>query len=142
MKYFTIEELMRSETALRRGIVNVTESPFVVQNLCILADCVLDPLREAVGFPIVVESGYRCPELNRILGGVQDSQHLVGRAVDIRPVRNHEGYSAALGTMFGWIVDHCSYDQIIYYPKRGFIHVSYVSVVDNRQQTFIRSSAW
>lgn len=82
MKYFTIEELTRSTTAQLRDIDN-TPSQQVIENLTALVDNVLDPLRAAWGKPIHVNSGYRCPALNKAVGGVPASQHMKGEAADI-----------------------------------------------------------
>lgn len=82
MKYFTIAELTRSTTAQLRGIDN-TPSQQVIENLTALVENVLDPLREAWGAPIHVNSGYRCPALNKAVGGVPASQHMAGEAADI-----------------------------------------------------------
>ena len=82
MKYFTVKELVRSATAQQLGIDN-TPPPEAVDALHELVDKVLDPLREAWGGPIWVNSGYRCPELNRIVGGTPSSQHQRGEAADI-----------------------------------------------------------
>lgn len=79
---FTLAELTRSATARRAGLLNVP-SPLVVNNLTELCLRVLQPLREAWGGPIVVGSGYRCPELNRLVGGVKNSDHIYGCAADI-----------------------------------------------------------
>ena len=82
MKYFTIEELTRSTTARLRNIDN-TPSQLVIDNLTALVDNVLDPLREAWGKPIKVNSVYRCRALNKAVGGVPASQHMLGQAADI-----------------------------------------------------------
>ena len=82
MKYFTIKELTRSDTARWLGIDN-TSPPSAVRALHELVDHVLDPLREAWGGPIRVNSGYRCPELNQAVGGTPGSQHQRGEAADI-----------------------------------------------------------
>ena len=82
MKYFTIKELTRSATARCLGIDN-TPPASAVKALHELVDHVLDPLREAWGGPIRVNSGYRCPELNEAVGGTPGSQHLRGEAADI-----------------------------------------------------------
>ena len=74
MKYFTINELTKSATATSKGIDN-TPTKEVVGNLTTLVDKVLDPLREAYGKPIKVNSGYRCPKLNKAVGGSATSQH-------------------------------------------------------------------
>ena len=82
MKYFTILELTRSETARRLGIDN-TPPASAITALHALVDNVLDPLRKAWGGPIRVNSGYRCPELNKAVGGTHTSQHQRGEAADI-----------------------------------------------------------
>lgn len=84
MKYFTIEELCQSETAERLGIDN-TPTEEVIENLTLLTDCLLDPLREAWGGAVIVNSGYRCPELNKAVGGSKTSTHPSGWSADIRP---------------------------------------------------------
>lgn len=85
MKYFTITELTRSETAKRLAIDN-TPTKTVRANLTALGENILDPLREAWGAPIIVTSGYRCPALNKAVGGATNSQHIYGQAADIRTV--------------------------------------------------------
>ena len=90
MRHFTIKELVRSDTATRLGINN-TPPVSAVKALNALVDNVLDPLRDAWGGPIHVNSGYRCPRLNRIVGGTPSSQHQRGEAADITvgsPARN------------------------------------------------------
>lgn len=82
MKHFTFNEFERSDTAYRHCIDN-TAPESVRKNIAALVDKVLDPLREAWGKPITVTSGYRCPELNRRVGGVPTSMHLTGHAADI-----------------------------------------------------------
>ena len=82
MKHFTIQELCRSDTARRLGIHNMPPAS-AVKALNELVDHVLDPLREAWGGPIHVNSGYRCPELNKAVGGTPYSQHQRGEAADI-----------------------------------------------------------
>ena len=82
MKYFTINELSASTKAREKGIKNVPD-PLAVANLHELVDNVLDPLREAWGGPITVSSGYRCNELNILVGGATNSHHKYGMAADI-----------------------------------------------------------
>lgn len=82
MKHFTITELTKSSTAEKLGIKNIPDST-AINNLENLVRNVLDPLREAFGKPITVNSGYRCRQLNRAVGGVANSQHIKGEAAYI-----------------------------------------------------------
>lgn len=82
MKYFSINELSKSNTAIARKLDN-TPSKEVITNLEALVDNVLDPLREMYGKPIIVTSGYRSPEVNRSVNGATSSQHVRGEAADI-----------------------------------------------------------
>lgn len=82
MKYFTFQEFERSETATRHAIDNSIPEA-AKANIAALVDKVLDPLREAWGGPVTVTSGYRCPRLNKTVGGVPTSMHLMGHAADI-----------------------------------------------------------
>lgn len=81
IKYFSLSEFLNSVTAKRLGIDN-TPSFEVVDNLNKLADY-LDVIREKVGKPILISSGFRCPVLNKTVGGVANSQHLKGLAADL-----------------------------------------------------------
>lgn len=81
--YFTIEELCQSDTAEMLQIDNYPPNE-VLMNLHKLIEF-LNPLREAWGSPIIITSGYRCPELNKQLGGSNTSVHKIGWAVDMIP---------------------------------------------------------
>lgn len=82
MKYFTFTEFERSDTAYRHGLDNSMPEAAKAA-VAALVDNVLDPLRQAWGLPITVTSGYRCPQLNKAVGGVATSMHLTGHAADI-----------------------------------------------------------
>lgn len=82
MKFFSFQEFERSDTAYKHGIDN-TAPESARKNIAALVDKVLDPLREAWGKPITVTSGYRCSEVNRLVGGVATSTHMQGMAADI-----------------------------------------------------------
>lgn len=84
-KYFTLPELLASETALYSKIPNLPTFA-EVENLNTLIVSVLDPVRSVYGSPIKVTSGYRCTRLNEAVGGVKNSQHLSGLAADLIPV--------------------------------------------------------
>ena len=81
-KYFSIAELTKSSTAIKKKINN-TPTKEVENNLNQLIDNILDPLREAWGQPIIVGSGYRCEALNKAVGGAKSSFHLKGCAADL-----------------------------------------------------------
>ena len=120
-EHFKLEELIRSSTAQQLGIDN-TPSEEVILNLRNLCEKVLEPLRQWYGKPISISSGYRCPALNRAVGGVTKSQHLKGEAADIRLP------SIAIGRkMLEYIVFHLPYDQVIWEHNTDglyWIHVS------------------
>lgn len=80
--YFRLEELLRSEKALKYRIDN-TPSWDVIEHLYELA-LFLDELRAAYGKPIRVTSGYRCPQLNNLVGGSNSSVHQLGFAADLQ----------------------------------------------------------
>lgn len=80
--HFSLEELVRSDTATKKGINN-TPSVGVLNNLCGLLTEVLEPARVKLGAPIIITSGYRSVGLNNAVGGVKNSQHLCGQAADL-----------------------------------------------------------
>ena len=81
-EFFTLAELTASETAARHKINN-SPSAEIIGNLQYGVNMVLDPLRRLYGKPIKINSGYRCGELNKIVGGVPNSWHQYGNAADI-----------------------------------------------------------
>ena len=82
-KYFELKEFVASAMAKKKGIDN-TPSFEVVSHLDDLVDEILDPLRAAYGQPISVTSGYRCPALNKAVGGSDTSAHMIGYAADLQ----------------------------------------------------------
>ncbi|MBK7213021.1 MAG: peptidase M15 [Bacteroidales bacterium] len=83
--HFTLHELVASQTATRKGITQQFEpGQDIIDNLRFLCIELLEKLRELNGNkPIHLSSGYRCPELNKAVGGVSTSQHVSGQAADI-----------------------------------------------------------
>ena len=121
-----------STTAKARGIDNTPGTREIV-NLTLLCTHVLDPLRAANG-PITINSGFRCPSLNSLVGGVSNSQHVTGQAADIS-IKGDIAYGKKL---FNWIKTHVEFDQLIWeHNKQGtyWIHVSY-NLDGNRKQAF------
>lgn len=82
MKYFTLKEFLVSGAAKRMG-VDMTPSAAVKANIEGLVNNILDPLRERIGLPIFISSGYRPVQVNRAVGGSDTSQHVYGEAADI-----------------------------------------------------------
>ena len=133
---FSLEEMLRSDTAKRCGITNkpkAEEETEVVENLKALCVEVLQPLRDFLGKPVVVSSGYRCRELNEKVGGISNSQHLTGEAADIRVKDRHE-----LIEIMRFIMDDTVFDQLIREKSAtgDWVHVSYKRNGNNRQQVF------
>ena len=125
VSYFTISELTASATALREGIDN-RPSKCAFHLLHVLVDQLLDPIREAWGEPIVVSSGYRCKELNALVGGVKNSHHLLGCAADIIA-----GNKADHRRLFKLIqqmqqAGQIRFTQLIWEGDGRWIHISYV----------------
>lgn len=120
MKYFTIKELCKSSTAVWKKIDNSPNSE-IIKNLELLVDNILDPLRENYGKPIRVNSGYRCPDLNKAVNGSKTSQHMTGLAADITvgsPYNNK--------LLFNLIIDlDLPFDQLIDEKNYSWVHVSY-----------------
>ena len=126
MKHFTLSEFFRSSTAAKNGIKNepsIDERATVARNINLLVDNVLDPIRDMVNAPIIITSGYRCPQVNRLVGGVDNSQHMSGCAADFRVM----GFTPSMMyEVFLYIFNTLKYDQLIYYRSKNIIHVSYV----------------
>lgn len=129
-KNFTLEELTRSSKAKALRIDN---SPNAEQlaNLKALAENILQPLRDGLGFPIKITSGLRVPALNKAVKGSRTSQHIYGEAVDI----NVSGKNKVI---FDWIVENLDFDQIIWEfgtdAEPDWVHVSYKKNEVNRQE--------
>ncbi|WP_456059335.1 D-Ala-D-Ala carboxypeptidase family metallohydrolase [Bacteroides clarus] len=128
MKYFTIEELCQSTTADRKGIDNRCSNE-IAANLTALVDNVLDPLRIWYGKPITVNSGYRCPALNKAVGGAATSQHMSGQAADI-----DTGDRQQNKLLFEYIRKSLPFDQLIDESNFAWVHISYRADRNNRNQ--------
>lgn len=122
MKYFTIKELCESSTAKEHKINNSPNS-MIKRHLTLLVQFILDPLREKYGKPIIVSSGYRCKELNKLLNGSKTSQHKKGLAADITT-----GSVSENKKLFNLIIKlNLPFDQLINENNYKWIHVSYSS---------------
>ncbi len=120
---FTLEELTRTSSKF----VNV---PSTVERIALkqLAVNVLQPLRDAYGKPITVNSGYRSPLVNKSVGGVPTSQHVKGEAADITGGSKEENK-----ILFEIIRDTLDFDQLIDEKNYTWIHISY-KTKGNRKQ--------
>ena len=130
---FTLAELCKSQTALRKGIDNLPKDPDIVSKMQTLAEEILQPVRDKFG-PTVINSGYRCKKLNTAIGGSKKSQHCFGEAADIEvPTLSNRDLAE-------WIKNNLDFDQLIleFYngkdPSSGWVHVSYKNKDDNRKQ--------
>lgn len=120
-KYFTLAEFTRSSAAARLGDPN-TPTPEHLAAIRELCARVLDPLREALGRPVVVTSGYRSAAVNAAIGGSKSSDHMRGRAADVRVSGLTSREVARVVVLRG-----LPFDQAIWYdPERGgHLHLSY-----------------
>lgn len=120
MKHFTIAEFVSSKTADRLGIDNRCKTEHVT-NITLLVTNVLDPLREAYGKPITINSGFRSPALNKRVGGAATSDHLKGMAADITG-----GSPAENKRLFNLIQElKLPFKQLIDEKHFSWVHVSY-----------------
>ena len=130
-KNFTLDELTASATAKQMHIINAPGVDEVCA-LCALVHNVLQPLRDAMGESIKIGSGYRCPQLNKAVGGVSNSQHMKGEAADLCI----DGDMKKGKRWFEWIKSHCDFDQLIMeHNAKGtyWVHVSYRADGKNRR---------
>jgi len=129
---FTMAEFIKSDTANRLGIDNTPEGQHL-EAAKALFENVVQKVRDHFG-PTVINSGYRCPELNEAVRGSKTSQHCHGEAADI------EVPGVANGDLAQWIVDNLDFDQVIleFYtpgqPSSGWVHVSYKADGTNRKK--------
>ena len=114
-KWFTLEELIRTDSTSQENNIPSWDCVVRLMSLC---RYILDPVREKYGKPITVTSGYRSQFLNELVGGVPTSQHRFGLAADL--------CCSDPKALFDLISESdLPFDQLIYYQKRKFVHVSY-----------------
>ena len=130
--HFTLSELTKSSTAERMGLKNepgATE----VENLILVCENILEPVRNHYGIPFIPSSGFRDLYLNREIGSSDKSQHIKGEAVDFE-LPGVPNKDVAL-----WVMANCEFDQLIleFYkenvPDSGWVHCSYTLERDNRK---------
>jgi len=132
-KNFSLHELTQSQTASRNNIDN-TPNEQVIDNLKILCEEVLQPIRDHYQSPVIVTSGYRSSALNAAIGGSSNSQHCLGMAADFEVI-GHSNDAVAR-----WIRDNLYFDQLIREfptkndPQSGWVHCSYRPRGGNRNE--------
>lgn len=138
-KNFSLQEMTKSQTALRRGIDN-TPTPDKIEPLTLLCEKVLQPVRDHFDRPVTITSGYRSPELCVAIGSKVTSQHTKGQAADfeVPGVSNME--------VAQWIADNCEFDQLILEcftgGNTGWIHCSYVHEPRKELLTYDRENGY
>jgi hypothetical protein len=132
-KNLSLAEVMRSETAKRKGISNMP-TPEHIENFKKLAENVFQPIREHFGVPIHISSGYRSKALNTAVGGSLSSQHCKGEAIDI----DMDGTSITNKQIFDFVKANVNFDQMIWEfgtdANPDWVHVSYNSDGPQRKQ--------
>lgn len=125
---FSISELVKSDTAIKNNINNMPDLKSLDNMLNLIFYC-LQPLRDKIKRPIIITSGYRCAQVNRLVGGASDSQHLSGCAADFKV------QGMTVQAVISFIKSSgIEYDQLINeYDK--WVHISFIKN-KNRKQTF------
>ena len=132
-KHISYKEGVYSITATRRGIDNVPNDEQLA-NMELIAEKVFEPLRKYVCGTIKINSFFRCPKLNKAIGGSKTSQHCKGLAIDIDDTFG----VVANSDMYNYIKNNLDFDQLIWEfgddDNPNWVHVSYVSKEDNRNR--------
>ena len=109
-EHFTLEEMTRSATAKAHGYDN-TPNADELHNLRILCEKVLEPAREKLKRPLIINSGYRSEAVNRLVGGVPNSWHRYGQAADIHVTSKKEADEIAFACLEQELCDKCIYEK-------------------------------
>ena len=132
-KHISYKEGVYSRTATRLSINNKPNDE-QMQNMCLIAEEVFEPLRSWVGGPIKINSFFRSPELNKAIGGSTKSQHCHGQAIDLDDTFGR----ATNAEMYEFIRKYLDFDQMIWEfgddDNPSWVHVSYVSEDKNRNR--------
>ena len=135
-KSFTLNELTKSQEATRLGIENIPNEE-EIQNLKILCEKILQPVRDFYGLPVSISSGYRSPELCEAVGSSRTSQHARGQAADF------EIFGVPNKQVADFIVKNLDYDQCILEfwnknePNSGWVHCSFNK--DNNRKQYLQA---
>ena len=132
-KNFSLAELVKSQTAERKGINN-NPNEDNIENLQRLCEHILQPVRDHYGKVVSVSSGFRSPELCVAIGSSINSQHASGQAADF------EIYGVSNKELADYIADNLDFDQLILEfwkpeePNSGWVHCSYKGADSNRKE--------
>ena len=132
-RHISYKEGVYSRTATRLNIDNKPNDD-QMQNMCLIAEEVFEPLRVWVGGPIKINSFFRSPELNKAIGGSTKSQHCHGQAIDLDDTFGR----ATNAEMYEFIRKYLDFDQMIWEfgdeDNPDWVHISYVSEDKNRNR--------
>lgn len=131
---FTLEELCASSTAKQYKVQNVPDKQ-TIENLGCLVQNLLQPLRDKLRRPIIVTSGYRSPELNKLVGGATNSQHVLGQAVDIQVSGMSPRTLAEFVTRTGLTFDQMIVEEI---GNTSWLHLSYTRKFNRKERLIYR----
>ena len=132
-EHLELSEVIRSESAKRRGISNMPTEEHI-KNLKLIAEKVFEPIRANFRQPIRISSGYRSQTLNAAIGGATRSQHSTGEALDI----DMDGTALSNKEIFNFIKEKLSFDQLIWEfgtdNNPDWVHVSFNANGNQRKQ--------
>jgi len=132
-EHISYKEGVYSRTATRLDIDNEPNNE-QMDNMCLIAQEVFEPLRMWVGGPVKINSFFRSPKLNKAIGGSGKSQHCHGQAIDLDDTFGR----ATNAEMYYFIKKHLDYDQMIWEfgdeDNPDWVHISYVSEDKNRNR--------
>lgn len=132
-EHFELAEFTRSSTSKRAGISNMPTDAHL-ENIKLLCEKILEPIRVHFARSIILSSGYRSSALNRAIGGASSSQHCSGEAADI----DMDGTNVTNAQIFNYIKDNLEFDQLIWEfgtdSNPDWVHVSYESNGRQRKQ--------
>lgn len=127
-EHFSEYEFVHSDTAIKMGIMNVPDHE-QISNMKLLCEKILEPARKAIGgMPIIITSGFRREELNKAVGGVANSQHLTGEAVDIKCFE----YEPIERKFLKSIIDNPHLGQLLFEHAKGGVKWYHVSIDAHR----------
>jgi zinc D-Ala-D-Ala carboxypeptidase len=133
-KYVSLAEVIRSDTAKRKGIDNSPTAEHL-ENLKVISEEVFDKVREYFGVPLFISSGYRSAALNKAIGGSATSDHNLGRALDLDQDGHGNGVTNA--DVFNYIKSNLDFDQLIWEfgtdKNPDWVHVGYRKGANRKQ---------